>query len=132
VPVRSLTSSVLKWPDRESVEATVRDWAEAVIEKTPTVTRVGYGGSLAGEEWGFGSDIDLIVILSSSSSPFFERGRQFDATLLPVPADLFVYTEREWDRVANRWQASGRVEWVSRRDAPRLEPENDETDGQQR
>ena len=74
MPVRSLTSSVLKWPDRESVEAAVREWAETVIEKTSTVTRVGYGGSLAGEEWGFGSDVDLIVILSSSSSPFFERG----------------------------------------------------------
>jgi uncharacterized protein len=132
VPVRSLTSSVLKWPDRQSVEAAVREWAETVIEKTSTVTRVGYGGSLAGEEWGFGSDVDLILILSSSSSPFFERGRQFDATLLPVPADLFVYTEREWDRVANRWQAGGRVEWVSRRDARRLEPVDDETDGKQR
>jgi hypothetical protein len=80
-----------------------------------TVTRVGYGGSLAGEEWGFGSDVDLIVILSTSSSPFFERGRQFDATLLPVPADLFVYTDDEWNRVGHRWQASGRVQWVRSR-----------------
>jgi hypothetical protein len=96
----------------KAVKAAVREWAEAVTEKTSTVTRVGYGGSLAGEDWGFGSDVDLIVILSSSSSPFFERGRQFDATLLPVPADLFIYTEDEWNRVGHRWQVNGRVEWL--------------------
>jgi predicted nucleotidyltransferase len=63
------------------------------------VTRVGYAGSYARGNWGVGSDIDLIVLLRATQEPFIERARAFDATRLPVPADVLVYTQDEWARM---------------------------------
>jgi predicted nucleotidyltransferase len=95
MPVRSLNSSVLKWPDRDEVVEAVRDWARDVAEDNPTVLGIGYFGSYARGNWGVGSDLDLVIVLSESDERFERRGLQFDATELPVPADLLVYTEEE-------------------------------------
>lgn len=43
-----------------------------------------------------GSDLDLIVVVKGSGLPFERRGLDFAVTALPVPADLLVYTEAEW------------------------------------
>ena len=96
MPVRSLSSRVLRWPNREAVTAAARDWAKEVARKRPEVLRVGYFGSCARGDWGVGSDLDLVVVVESSAVPFERRGVGFDITSLPVPADLLVYTEAEW------------------------------------
>ncbi|MGD9546182.1 MAG: nucleotidyltransferase domain-containing protein [Candidatus Krumholzibacteriia bacterium] len=88
MPVRSLTSSVLRWPD---------------------LLRVGYFGSYARGNWGVGSDLDLVLIVSHADRPFIERARQWDATGLPVPADVIVYTPDEWDAVLARGDRFARV-----------------------
>lgn len=98
MPVRSLSSSVLRWPDRETVDGAVRRWAEDTA-KIADVRRIGYFGSYARGDWGVGSDLDLVVILETSS----ERA-SLDATTLPVPADLFVYMEQEWEALGKRFR----------------------------
>jgi hypothetical protein len=68
-----------------------------VAEECRDVLRVGYFGSYARDDWGVGSDLDLVVIVADTDQPFEKRGLKFDTTLLPVPADLLVYTASEWE-----------------------------------
>ncbi len=96
MPVRSLTSPVLKWPDAPSVIKALRLWVEKVIKGRPDVVRIGYFGSYARGDWGVGSDLDLVIILENSGQPFEKRATEFNALELPVPADILVYTQEEW------------------------------------
>ena len=96
MPTRSLNSSILKWPDSRSVETALRDWLEPVLSKRSDVLRIGYFGSYANDRWGVGSDLDIIIIVENSDQSFEYRARQWDGSTLPVPADILVYTLREW------------------------------------
>lgn len=96
MPVRSLSSSVLKWPDAATVDRAVRAWAEALGRQRPDVCRIGYFGSYARGDWGVGSDLDLVIIVTHSAQPFERRAAAWDASALPVPADVLVYTLEEW------------------------------------
>lgn len=58
MPVRSLNSSVLRWPDPDSVVKAVRRWAKKYGENKPEVERIGYFGSYARGDAGVGSDLD--------------------------------------------------------------------------
>jgi predicted nucleotidyltransferase len=97
MPVRSLNSPVLKWPDARTVDQAVRDWAAAMVAVRPEAIRIGYFGSYARGDWGVGSDLDLLVIVEHASEPFERRRIRWDATELPVPADVLVYTAPEWE-----------------------------------
>lgn len=97
MPVRSLSSSVLKWPDLAAVTRAVHGWAERAVAARREVLRVGYFGSYARGDWGVGSDLDLIVIVENAGEPFERRSTRWDTTELPVPAELLVYTKSEWD-----------------------------------
>lgn len=101
MPVRSSGSSVLKWPDVAEVDRAVRKWAQEAAHRRD-VLRVGYFGSYARRDWGVGSDVDLVLIVRRSERPFWERPLDWDATRLPVPADVFVYTKEEWGRITDR------------------------------
>ena len=46
-----------------------------------------------------GSDLDLIVIVKHSELSFERRSANLDVTKLPVPVDLFVYTQAEWEKL---------------------------------
>lgn len=96
MPVRSLSSSVLKWPDAKQVGEAVRQWALAAVQKRNNVARIGYFGSYARGDWGPGSDLDVVIVVDHSSLPFERRGTEWDTTDLPVPADVLVYTRKEW------------------------------------
>ncbi|MGH2658543.1 MAG: nucleotidyltransferase domain-containing protein [Actinomycetota bacterium] len=89
MPVRSLRSSVLRWPDRDEVDRAVRAWAVDVAARDAVVRRVGYFGSYARGDWGVGSDVDVVVVAAESSQPFDRRPLAFDPTELPVPADCW-------------------------------------------
>ena len=45
MPVRSLTQSLLRWPEAEQVLSQVREWAERVAVEHPGLVRVGVFGS---------------------------------------------------------------------------------------
>ena len=100
MPVRSLRSSVLRWPDRDDVDRAVRAWAIDVAARDGLVRRVGYFGSYARGEWGVGSDVDFVVVVERSSEPFERRSLGYDPTGLPIPGDLLVYTAAEWERMS--------------------------------
>lgn len=124
MPVRSLTSSVLRWPGRRTVEQAARRWAEETAGRCPDVIRVGYFGSYARGDWGVGSDLDLLVVVEDTAEPFERRPSRFDTTGLPVPADLLVYTAEEWERLSRR--PRGRIftetVWLHASDVSRLPP----------
>lgn len=121
MPVRSLSSSVLRWPDRETVDHAVRRWAAAVARTREDVLAIAYIGSYARGDWGVGSDVDLLVLIAGSGLPFHRRAMEFDTRDLPVPADLFVYTAEEWlamERAGRRFHrvVTDEAVWVHRRD----------------
>lgn len=97
MPVRSFDSPVLRWPKRAEVDAAVRSWATGQPELHPELLRLGYFGSYARGDWGVGSDVDLVAVVARSERPWLERGLDWNTLPLPVPADLLVYTQREWD-----------------------------------
>src|SRR5205807_7509366 len=74
LPVRSLSSSVVVWPDRAAVESALRLWAEEAARIRPELVRVVAGADL----------------------PFARRAAAWDLTQLPVPVDSLVYTQDEW------------------------------------
>lgn len=102
MPVRSLRSSVLRWPDTGTVDAAARRWAHSVAAVRPELSRAGYFGSYARGDWGPGSDLDLLLIVEHSAKPFERRAAAWDVTDLPVPADVVVYTASEWEALGGR------------------------------
>ena len=99
MPVRSSTSSVLKWPDRGSVVAALEAWAPREASRHAGLLRLGYYGSYARGNWGVGSDVDLIAIVEAAADPFERRALDWDLLDLPVPAEIVVYTREEWERL---------------------------------
>lgn len=100
MPVRSLNSSVIKWPDKKCVQQALQKWALEIKRKHSNVVRIGYFGSYARGDWGVGSDLDIIVIVKKSELPRERRAIPFDKENLPVPADLLVYTLDEWESLS--------------------------------
>jgi len=96
MPVRSLSSAVFRWPEREQALAAARRWAGALRARDAAVERVLCIGSAARGDWGVGSDLDLMVILSDTSLSATQRYAKYYPEDLPVPADLWVYTRAEW------------------------------------
>ena len=94
--VRSLSSSVLRWPDRETVDDAVRTWARSEAKKHPELLKLGYFGSYARGNWGVGSDIDLVAVVEQVPEPFERRSVNWDLSALPIAADIVVYTRDEW------------------------------------
>ena len=95
MPARSLNSSVFKLPNRAQVEIALRDWAAIAIQH-PEMLRLGYFGSYARGDWGVGSDLDLLVVVSQTQIPFEQRSLSWDLSQLPVPAELVIYSQPEW------------------------------------
>ena len=99
MPVRSLSSSVLVWPSRAEVAGVLPAWASAAAARHPELVRLGCFGSFARGDWGVGSDLDLVAVVESSDKPFERRAAAWDLNGLPVPAELLVYTQEEWERL---------------------------------
>lgn len=100
MPVRSLNSSVLRWPSAEEVLRAARAWAAELRRARPEITAIFCTGSLTRADYGVGSDADIVVIAAHAPDCPVERRRLYEPAHLPVPADLWVYTTREWDALA--------------------------------
>ena len=87
MPVRSLDSSVLAWPDVASVRHAVGCWAELLVAKRRDILRVGYFGSYARGTAGVGSDLDLVAVVRHAEGAFPRSSSAWDlatlATLSP-------------------------------------------------
>ena len=99
MPQRSLNSRVLKWPDRDVVDRAARAWAQEAGKRLPGLRRAGYFGSYACGNWGVGSDLDLVAIMDRDPEPFERRSLRWDLNEFPVPAEILVYTEAEWQHL---------------------------------
>lgn len=97
MPVKSLHSSVIVWPRRAEVLRALENWARRQAQERADVLRIGCFGSLArGKDWGVGSDADVVVIVDGSPLSPMMRSAQWDTSMLPVPTEVLVYTEKEW------------------------------------
>ena len=108
MPVRSSSSSVLKWPTRSEVTRVVTNWLHG-LSKAGRIVHGGYFGSYARGDAGVGSDIDIVFTVTGHDLAFERRSATFDTTHLPVPADLLVYTEEELASLANVTSRFARV-----------------------
>lgn len=99
MPVRSLNSSVLKWPDHNQVISSLSKWVKKVLQARSDITKIGYFGSYARKDWGVGSDLDLLVVVEKSDRLFHERPVEWDALDIPVPVDLLIYTDEEFTKM---------------------------------
>jgi uncharacterized protein len=99
MPVRSLRSSVLRWPDRHTVEQAVAEWVACERPRHPGLLRLGLFGSYARGDAGVGSDLDLVAVVEQSAEPFERRALDWDLSPLPLPAEILVYTRDEWQRL---------------------------------
>ncbi len=113
MPVRSLTSSVLKWPDLKAVDRAARFWAANLVKDRTEIIKLGYFGSYARGDWGVGSDLDLIVIVNQTDESFERRSLKWKIEQLPVPAQALVYTFEEWEMLKKK---GGRFASVLERD----------------
>jgi len=109
MPVRSSSSSVLVWPTRAEVDRAVRRWATELATRRPDVLGLGCFGSFARNDWGVGSDLDLVAIVRETETPFERRALDWDLTPLPVAADLLVYTVSEWTATVASGDRFGRM-----------------------
>ncbi|MBW2428264.1 MAG: nucleotidyltransferase domain-containing protein [Deltaproteobacteria bacterium] len=109
MPVKFLNSSVLKWPDRLTVDRAARSWAAIEARRHPELLKLGYFGSYARGDAGVGSDLDLVALVDRTAEPFERRSLTWDLNNLPVPAELIVYTQEEWKRLQKRSERFARM-----------------------
>jgi len=109
MPVRSLSSSILKWPDAQTVDRVIRRWANEVGQHQEDIQKIGYFGSYARGNWGVGSDLDVVIVVRSSEQPFERRALEWDLTKFPVPVDVLVYTEKEWQYLTQQGRFASTV-----------------------
>ena len=100
MPVRSLNSSVIKWPDLQEVKTAIVLWVNKLVGTHPEILRIGYIGSYARGDWGVGSDLDLIIIVEKSDTPFWRRPLTLEMPESPVPVEMIIYTLAEWQAMA--------------------------------
>lgn len=125
MPVKSLNSSVLNWPNRAEVMEALSRWALDAAASRPELIAVGCFGSYARGDWGVGSDLDVVLIVEGAQVEFVRRAAQWDLTHLPVPVDVLVYKSQEWEALAARkdWNSVVTKEllWVWKRSAAGIE-----------
>ena len=109
MPVTSSSSSVKRWPATDFVLARVRAWAAMEARRRPELRALGYFGSYARGDQGFGSDLDLVAVVASSERPFVERARNWKTETLAVHADLIIYTMDEWEALRKSGTRFARV-----------------------
>jgi predicted nucleotidyltransferase len=90
-----LRSASPKFASRSEVLGLARKTAQQMAANHPEVSRVILFGSLAREDFGVRSDMDLLILLKSSHLPIRERIREFLKDCSEYPTDVFPLTEGE-------------------------------------
>ncbi|MCS6953536.1 MAG: nucleotidyltransferase domain-containing protein [Bryobacterales bacterium] len=100
---------MLKWPDRDTVFGALRQWAENAVRTHSELIRVGCFGSYARGDWGVGSDLDVVLVVTQADQPSYRRAAAFDLDALPVPAEALVYTLEEWNAACGAGGLGARI-----------------------
>ena len=85
--------------DREGVRRAVDDYVHALAARHGEIEEVMLFGSLASGTPVPGSDVDLLLILTSSDRPFRERIPLLLPGRFPVGVDVFPYSRPEVERM---------------------------------
>lgn len=80
--------------DEDMVAQALEQFVSACRQR-PEVLAVVLFGSLAGDRFGVGSDVDLLLILEDSPLPFLDRIPVYRPERFPVDVDVFSYTLEE-------------------------------------
>lgn len=103
MPVRSLNSAVLKWPDREEVLSRAGKLASRAAGSDSSIKMIiAYGSITEPQRWGVGSDLDLILVVAETDRPFIERSGYYDFGSPGVPVDMTVYTVEEFQKLRGK------------------------------
>ncbi len=97
-----------------AIESVLHEWAQKQAEQHPDLVRVGYAGAAA--QAGEIGDVDVLLIVAQADLPFAQRAAAWDATGLPVRADLMVYTADEWAQRFADVESQPQVNWVFERE----------------
>ncbi len=82
----------------DKVVAAARGWARDLKRSHPEVVRVGYFGSYARGDYVPGSDLDVLIELSSSEIPRWpDRRDKYQPAGIPVGVEVFAYLSTELD-----------------------------------
>ncbi|MFW5786167.1 MAG: nucleotidyltransferase domain-containing protein [bacterium] len=89
----------MKWPDRKQVDEAFRRLVAGLCGRQ-NIQGIGYVGSYARGDWGVGSDLDVVAVVSTEDAVSVVRDELTDLLLeLPVPADLSVLTPSRLERI---------------------------------
>jgi len=92
----------MKWPSKDQVRNDIRQWLDTELKRHPEAIAVIASGSFIGEHWGVGSDLDLIIIVNESGTPFVKRAIAWDTSSISVPTDTLIYTVDEWRKMREK------------------------------
>ena len=95
MPVRSLNSSILKWPDRELILKQAASWALNAGKSDNNIISIKCFGSVLNDNWGVGSDLDILIEVKASGKDFMRRNLNYDVSKIEVPVEILVYTKDE-------------------------------------
>jgi hypothetical protein len=95
MPVRSLTQSLLRWPEPAAILRQAADWAASVALDHPGLERVAVFGSYGRGQAGVGSDLDLLLIDRMARGPQHQRLLRWPLAALPLSCDALVLTPQE-------------------------------------
>lgn len=84
---------------KERVREALANYVPDIVSKHPEIKRIVLFGSVARGDAVPGSDVDLLLVLSSSPRPFLERMTEFQPERFPVGVETFAYTEEELEKM---------------------------------
>ena len=102
---KSSNSVKVFFADKNKVLRRLKDYAQK-LKRMPGIEKVGFFGSYATDTFGPASDVDLLIILRSSSKRFLDRIPDYLPDNLSVSCDVFPYTSQEIQKMkqdGNLW-----------------------------
>lgn len=116
--VKKLSNSVKKKAvPKEEVLKALQKWAKEIRKKRKEILKIGLFGSYAKDTFGPASDLDILIILSSSDKPVTDRMSDYYPSDTPVGCELFIYTEDEakkFEIEENKWfkGITKKIKWI--------------------
>ena len=96
---QSFGSVEVFWLDRDAVLQAAKKSVRRLTRAHPEVVKVVLFGSMARGDAVPGSDVDLLMVLTSNHKTFLERSAEYHPEGIPVGVDVFAYTEDELARM---------------------------------